>query len=453
VLSRDLELAELYRKTGLVSAMAVPISGRERNLGVIVFVSATAGKNYDKEDLAMAEELGRRAGISIDNARLYRQAQQAVRLKDEFLAMLGHELRNPLAPILTALEVMNLRGGEAFTNERMIIARQVQHMVRLVDDLLDVSRVTRGKVQLKKQSVEMSQVITKALEMASPLLEERLQKLALAIPSQGLPVIADAERLSQAIANLLTNAAKYTEPWGKISITAAAEGRDVVIRVNDTGIGIAPDVLPHVFDLFVQAPASLDRAQGGLGIGLTVVRSIVELHGGTVSAKSPGLGKGSEFAVRLPLAPEPTTSLPGPSEPPLTAVSPSARRSRVLVVDDNLDAAEMLSLALEMLGCETHLASDGPSALATAFATRPELALVDLGLPVMDGYELARRLRHSEATRGIRLVAITGYGQASDRAQSLKAGFDEHFVKPVALDLIREILERLEVHPDRTSKE
>jgi signal transduction histidine kinase/ActR/RegA family two-component response regulator len=413
-------------------------------LQVLSWHSAQA---IERSRLYAAEKKAREAAeaIALDNERLYRDAREAHQRKDEFLAMLGHELRNPLAPIVTALELMDLQASNAFARERTTIARQVRHVIRLVDDLLDVSRITSGKIQLSKERVEVAEVIAEAVEMASPLLEERFQNLTLSAPATGLPVMADRGRLAQAIANLLTNAAKYTEPGGKIEVTAEAEDSQVLVRVRDSGIGIAPETLPSIFDLFVQEKGSLDRAQGGLGIGLTVVRSLMHLHDGSVEAKSAGLGQGSEFVVRLPLAPDQASE-------PVRHASPQAKpghgvRRRVLIVDDNLEAAGMLATLLEAHGHDTSVAGDGPSALAIAPAFKPEVALLDIGLPVMDGYELARRLRGMDGFAATRLVAITGYGQASDRRSSSEAGFDEHLVKPVNVDALIKILSRAGEQP------
>jgi signal transduction histidine kinase/CheY-like chemotaxis protein len=441
ILRSDPKFAEFYVQT---SAMVVPISARGQTLGAILLVSTRADRLYGDVDLAMAEELGRRAGIAVDNARLFEEARQADRLKDEFLAMLGHELRNPLTPIVTALDLMNLHGGEAFRAERNTISHQVRHVVRLVDDLLDVSRVTRGKIQLQREVLEATGAIASAIETTSPLFEQRSQRLTVTVPESGLLLFADQGRLSQAISNLLTNASKYTEPHGAIWLTACQENGEVAIRVRDTGIGIAPEALPTVFDLFVQAAGSIDRSNGGLGIGLTVVRSLVELHGGTVSAESKGIGHGSEFVIRLPRATSVEAKRAPVAEAPLPRKTAGARSRRVLLVDDNPDIAHALAQILEALGCVTRVAYDGPSAISAAASFEPELALLDIGLPVMDGYELARRLRRMAATSTTRLVAVTGYGQLSDRQRSHEAGFDEHIVKPFALDTIQEILARLE---------
>ncbi len=379
-----------------------------------------------------------------DLANARRGAESANRAKDEFLAMLGHELRNPLAPILTALQLMNLRGTEETERERTLIERQVKHLVRLVDDLLDVSRVTRGKVELKREKVELATVVEKAIEQASPLIEQREHTLTVDVPRQGLHLDADPTRLAQVFSNLLTNAAKYTEPGGRISVTAVQEGGEAVIRVRDNGTGIAPETLPQVFDPFVQESQALDRSQGGLGLGLAIVRSMVTIHGGRVEVHSEGRGRGSEFTVRLPLMEEGAVraaAAPVQAEP--GAPARNAVPGRILVVDDNRDAADILSESLEVLGCETQVAYDGPSALKVAETFQPEVALLDIGLPVMDGYELARLLRQRYADRGLRLIAVTGYGQASDRQQSKEAGFDAHLVKPLDLDVLESLLKRL----------
>jgi PAS domain S-box-containing protein len=377
-----------------------------------------------------------RARQEIDNLR--QTAESANRAKDEFLAMLGHELRNPLSPILTALELMKLRGGDSHRRERTVIERQVSHLTRLVDDLLDVSRIAQGKVELRTEVVELSEIVSKAVELTSPLLEERLHRFVLDVPSTGLPIHGDATRLAQVVANLLTNAAKYTNRGGLITLRAQQDGGTAVLTVQDTGIGIAPDTLPHVFDLFVQERQQSDRAQGGLGLGLTIVRSLVERHGGTVAARSEGNGCGSEFIVRLPIA---TVRLAAGNEveAPAGAVSHPAGR-RILVVDDNEDGAFMLAQLLSAAGHTTHIEHNGPAALDAARTFAPDVAFLDIGLPVMDGYELAERLREMPGLEQVTLIALTGYGQASDRARARMAGFDHHLVKPVDVAAITEVL-------------
>jgi signal transduction histidine kinase/ActR/RegA family two-component response regulator len=437
LLGADPTLVDLTAEVGIASALVVPLSARGQVLGAILLCRADPSRPYEQRDLVMAEELGRRIGLAVDNARLYQEAREADRQKDEFLAMLSHELRNPLAPILTALQLMDLGGTTSFARERAIISRHVRHVVKLVEDLLDVSRIMHGKVELERERCELGSIIAGAVEMAKPLIMQRDHRLSVSAPERTLTVNADPAQLTRAIANLLTNAAKYTKPGGAIAISARADGSDAVIRVHDSGAGIAPEFLPRIFDLFVQGSSALDRSRGGLGIGLTVVKKIVSLHDGSVSAHSAGLGQGSEFIVRLPCA-EPASV---PNATAVDATPDQARdRSRVVVVDDNRDAAEMLAGVLEKLGCSVQIAYDGASALAVLAACDPQLVLLDIGLPGMDGYEVARRLRASHPAS--RIVAVTGYGQPSDRARSEEAGFDDHLVKPVSIVTLRQVLDR-----------
>jgi signal transduction histidine kinase/DNA-binding response OmpR family regulator len=365
-------------------------------------------------------------------ARARREAEVANRAKDEFLAMLGHELRNPLAPISTALQLLKMRGVEAAEAERRVIERQVKHLVTLVDDLLDVSRLTRGKLQLEIRRVELSSVVGQAVETVAPALEQRRHSLTVAVPATGLAVDGDEHRLVQVVANLLANAAKYTDPGGRIAITGTREGGDAVLRIRDNGIGITPEMLSRIFDLFVQTPQALDRAHGGLGLGLALSRGLVALHQGSIEARSDGPGRGAELTVRLPLPPTPEVLPAGgaeTAEPDLTA----AHGLRILVVDDNRDAALMLATALSLQGHSVQCAYDGPQALAMAEKLPPEVAILDLGLPLIDGFELARRFAADPALRHARLIAVTGYGQKDDRRRTAEASFAAHFVKPVDL--------------------
>jgi len=364
--------------------------------------------------------------------QLRRVAETANRSKDEFLAMLGHELRNPLAPISTALELIKLRATGSSTKELDIIERQVDHLTRLVDDLLDISRITSGKAEIERQRVDMADVVARAIEIASPLLDRRGHHLKVSLRNNELEVDGDAVRLAQVVSNLLTNAAKYTEPGGHIEITAAREGELVLLSVRDNGIGIRPEMLPRVFDLFTQAKQSLARARGGLGLGLTIVRSLVALHNGSVSAESKGRGEGSLFTIRLPASTDTSAPLSRGHEKRMLLKSRGEAR-RVLIVDDNVDAAELLSIALEHLGHETRVTHDGPSALELLERFTPDVAVLDIGLPVMDGYELAQRLRVIPRLARTRLIALTGYGQAKDRERSADAGFAAHMVKPVRI--------------------
>ena len=370
-------------------------------------------------------------------------AERANRAKDEFLAILGHELRNPLAPILTALDILRTRDHGA-TRELAVVERQAHHLVRLVDDLLDVSRITEGKLELHRRRLELAHVVARAVETASPLLEQRGHQLVVDVAPQGLVVHADLERLAQVIANLLTNAAKYTELGGRVTVVARKLGGEIALSVRDTGIGIAPEMLPHVFEMFVQERQALDRSSGGLGLGLTIVRSLVALHGGRVEVASAGHNRGSEFTVVLPAA-EARAELPHGTTTPRAVVHAEPEDSRILLVDDNVDAAEMLSSSLQLLGYDTRVAHDGPEALRVVSSFSPDVALLDIGLPVMDGYELAVRLREQPGLDRLRLVALTGYGQESDRRRSELAGFDAHLVKPVTIAGIQHVLDELAI--------
>jgi len=406
----------------LLSAGPIANSDGEVLGCVISFVDITDRKRAAEDRLRLLERA--------NAARI--EAEAANRAKDEFLAMLGHELRNPLAPILTALELMDLRSDDTSRREREVIARQVKHVVRLVGDLLDVSRIAQGKIQLDRQPVELDHAIDKAIEAAAPLIEERKHQLHVDVPP-GLWMDADETRICQIFSNLLTNAAKYTRPGGTIAISATREGEELAVIVRDTGMGIPSELLPNLFDLFVQGRRTIDRAEGGLGLGLAIVQSLVKLHGGSVEARSGGPQTGSEFEVRLPaLAWEAGTNERGKTVLSGALKGPSGKR--VLVVDDNVDAADLLSAALEGLGYEIRTVYDGPSALGAATEFDPDIALLDIGLPAMDGYELARRLReHPPSAKPLRLIAITGYGRDTDRAQTREAGFDFHIVKPIDL--------------------
>jgi PAS domain S-box-containing protein len=387
------------------------------------------------EERARALEAARKEEAERE-AILRRSAESAVRAKDEFLAMLGHELRNPLAPILTAVQILSQRLGDGSARELAVIERQTRHMSRLVEDLLDVSRITRGSVKLERADLDLRDVLTRAIEVASPLLEERAHELELAVPPD-LRLEGDEERLVQVFSNLLTNAAKYSPPRGRISVRAERAAGFVRVSVADRGIGIAPDLLPRLFDLFVQGDRRLDRAQGGLGLGLALVKALTLAHGGRVEARSAGLGQGSEFVVELPLGPA-APALAAPGSAARVAADAGRVARRVLVVDDNRDAAELLAEGLRLHGHDVRVAFDGPGALEIARELDPEVALLDIGLPVMNGYEVARRLRE----RGTRchLVAVTGYGQEADRIRAREHGFDAHVVKPIDLERMRELV-------------
>lgn len=370
-------------------------------------------------------------------SRLRDAAEAASRAKDEFFAMLGHELRNPLAPILSALELIGQQAGTAFERERSVISRQVDHLSRLVDDLLDVSRIAGGKVELKRAPVELARVVDEALEPCRILFTQRRHQLELDVAA-GLLVHADSTRLVQVVSNLLTNAAKYTPPGGRVTVRGQGQGDQVELVVKDSGIGISPEILPRVFDLFVQEPQAIDRAQGGLGLGLAIVRGLVEQHGGTVAAHSDGIGRGAEVTVRLPAL----SAEAARQEPSAAGARVSASRAplRVLIVDDNEDAADMLAEMLSRRGYLARSAHDPGAALRLAAELLPDVAFLDIGLPGMTGYELAARLRQLPGLAAVELVALTGYGQESDRQRAKEAGFHHHLVKPVGRVSVEQIL-------------
>jgi PAS domain S-box-containing protein len=444
---RDPEHSALLEGLGLRSYLAVPLATRGTTLGVFTLAMAESRRRYDKADLDLALALATRAAVAIDNARLFRdaqgareQAEVASRAKDEFLAMLGHELRNPLAPIVTAIELLNQRREPALERERTVIERQVRHLIRLVDDLLDVSRITRGRIELDRQPVALARAVQNALEMSEGLIDQKGHSVEVDVPGD-LVVDADAVRLAQIIANLVTNAAKYTEPGGHIAIRARRDGDRITLAVRDNGIGIAPAVLPRVFDMFVQEPQAADRARGGLGLGLTIVKSLVQLHGGEVTAHSDGPGTGSEFRVTLPASARVAVDARAPSA--ADSIVERHAATTVLVVDDNIDAGDILADALEDQGYRVVRAHDGPSAIEAAGAAHPSIVLLDIGLPVMDGYEVGRRLRALPGLADIKLVAITGYGQPADKQRSTDAGFVAHLVKPIRLAMLSSTLDAI----------
>jgi signal transduction histidine kinase len=368
-------------------------------------------------------------------------ADEAGRAKDEFTAMIGHELRNPLTPIVTALELMRIRGARVFEHERAVIARQTQHLVRLVDDLLDVSRAARGNLKLERAPIELWTAIADAIEVASPLFKERSQGLGVSVLSTGLVVEADRERLAQVVTNLLTNAAKYTPAGGHITISARADGDHVTFEVADDGTGIAPELLSRIFDPFTQGHQGLDRKQGGLGLGLAIARQLIVSHEGTIEARSDGPGRGTTMIVRLPRAREPSTC--EAASPEASSPRPVRQARRVLIVDDNPDAVSLLADALLEMGHSVRTAVDGPSALEIVTTFVPDVALLDIGLPVMDGYELAGLLRRIPSLARTCLVAFTGYAGDGDRSRALASGFNEHFAKPLQIDRLLALIESL----------
>jgi PAS domain S-box-containing protein len=362
--------------------------------------------------------------------------KEADRRKDEFLATLAHELRTPLAPIHNALEILRLSRGDVAHDVYEMMGRQVNHMVRLVDDLMEVSRITRGKIDLRRQRVELADIVGSAVETVRPLIDAGGHVLTVDLGGEPLELDADPVRLAQVFGNLLNNAAKYTPNGGQITLRAEQRGPHVVVSVRDNGTGIRSDVLAHVFEPFVQGERSYTRSQGGLGIGLTLARSIVVLHGGTIEARSPGLGQGSEFLVRLPLLP------PVADSPAVASSRPATRIAgrRILVVDDNVDAAESLGALLRCLGADVVTVHDGPAALEALRTEEPCAAVLDIGMPGMDGYEVARRVRAGPRGDHIQLIALTGWGNDEDRRRSREAGIDHHLVKPVDLNVLESLL-------------
>jgi signal transduction histidine kinase/ActR/RegA family two-component response regulator len=430
--------AQLVKSLGIRAYVCNPLLAGDRLIGTLSFGSRTRN-HFDADELEFLRTITHYVTVAYERLRLIDQLRQADRRKDEFLAVLAHELRNPLAPVRNAVEVLRMRDVDdpGLRWARDLIDRQVQQLTRLVDDLLDVSRITRGKIKLQKEPVDLAAVVARAVEISRPLIDARRHELAVTLPPEPLRLEADPTRLAQVVANLLNNAAKYTEERGHIWLTVEREGGEAVVRVRDTGVGIPSDMLAQVFDLFTQVTHSLDRSQGGLGIGLTLARSLVEMHGGSVRAHSAGWGEGSEVVVRLPLLVE-LRSEPSGTGLDRRVVKPSAHR--ILVVDDNVDAADSLAVLLRLMGNDVRTAPDGPAALEVARAYRPDVVLLDLGLPRMSGYDVCRRLREGHFANGPLIVALTGYGQDEDRRRTREAGFDCHLVKPVDPDELWELL-------------
>jgi len=434
----------------LHSVILLPLKARGRTLGALTMGQGSSGRRFSPADRALADDLAGRAAIALDNARLYRNVQEADRHKNEFLSMLAHELRNPLAPIRNAVHLLRLRGSNEpeLRSIQEMVDRQVQQLIRLVDDLLDLSRITRGKIRLQTEPLDMAGVIARAIETSQPLLDARKHTLTVTLPAESLRVRGDPVRLAQVLANLLNNAAKYTEENGHIGLTAQREADKIVLRVKDDGVGIPANMLSSIFELFTQVDRSIDRAQGGLGIGLTLVHKLVEMHDGRVEAFSAGPNQGSEFVVRLPvLTLSGGLQLPEIPAPGANAPRPEQRPCRVLIVDDNMDAARSLSMVLELRGHEVRTCYDGAAGLAEAEGFEPEIVLLDIGLPGMDGFEVARRLRARPRSPQPLLVALTGYGQPEDVRRSREAGFDHHLVKPADPEALTALFPSVPVRP------
>jgi signal transduction histidine kinase/DNA-binding response OmpR family regulator len=439
----ELEGQGIYELLDGVRASATPYVGRSLR-AELARAGALEERYFDFVYQPLLDARGKVEAIAVvafevtDLARARREAEIANGAKDEFLAMLGHELRNPLSPILIALELIRMRRVPGAERELAVIERQAQHMVRLVDDLLDVARVARGKFELRLEQVELSHLAALAAEATAPLMAERNHQLVVEVPEQGLAVTGDPNRLTQVLGNLLTNAAKYTNKGGHIRVHACARDGQAVLRVEDDGIGIAAEMLPHLFDRFVQERQALDRSRGGLGLGLAIVKDIVALHGGSVSARSDGPGRGSVFEVRLPLAEAASAPADGAAAP-----APGGSACSVLLVDDNPDVLAVMRTLLELGGHFVTALGDPQAALALPDGFSPRVALLDIGLPGMSGYELADALRRRPGFRDTDFVAVSGYGQPEDRARSEAAGFCAHLVKPPAAHVLAALLERL----------
>jgi PAS domain S-box-containing protein len=429
------------REFGLRSYICVPLVSRDKVLGTLTLGTSSSGRRYQAGDLIVATEVGRRVAIAVENANLYYAIRQSAKRKDEFLATLAHELRNPLAPLRNSLQIMRTAGNDkdVVAYAHGVMERQVSQLRRLVDDLLDVSRIDTGKIELRRERVLLSAVVKNALEAIRPSIEGK-HELAVMLPTQDIYLDVDPARMAQVITNLLDNADKYTPVGGHISLSATAHDNEVSIVVADTGIGIHAEMLNNIFDMFVQGDSSFERPYGGLGIGLTLVKRLVEMHGGTIRAESAGPGKGSSFIVSMPPVAK-GSDLPASTgaRDDSADAKPGIKRV-ILVVDDNRDSASSLGSLLELMGHRAHVAYDGPHALEAAKKYRPEIIFLDIGLPGISGYEVARRLREDASSRHARIVALSGYGTVEDRKRSLAVGFDSHVVKPIDIEEINRIL-------------
>jgi PAS domain S-box-containing protein len=427
---------ELQEK-GYIRYDHLPLQTKDGKRAEVEFVSNV----YQVDDRTIAQcnirDISERSRLERKTKEQAEALANLHRRKDDFLAMLSHELRNPLAPIMNAVQLLGLQKDEGLLQQqaRTIIERQVGQLTSLVDDLLEVSRITTGRIRLHQERVTMNGVVEHAVETVRPLIEQRRHALTLSLSPQPIWLYADAARLEQVVVNLLTNAAKYTDEGGQILLSVQQEGDEAVLRVRDSGVGITPELLPGIFDLFTQAERSLDRSQGGLGIGLSLVQRLVEMHRGRVEVNS-SLGRGSEFVVRLPVV---LTAAPLPSPTPRMP-TPAGASLRVLVVDDSVDAAQSLAMLLESAGHDVQTAHDGPATLEAALDYRPSVVLLDIGLPGMNGFEVAKRLRQQPELGNLVLVAMTGYGHEADRQRSQEAGFDHHLVKPADFGKVERIL-------------
>jgi len=436
--SDDLNIQAL-KPLGIRACACNPLLAGDRLLGTLSFASRVKDW-FDDDEVAFIETICHYVTVACERLRLLNELTEAGRRKDEFLAMLAHELRNPLAPIRAAVQVLHVKGspGPDARWSRAVIDRQVQHLTRLVDDLLDISRITRNKLVLRRSPIELAEVITAAVEASRPLIEQAGHELTVSLASEPVYIDGDAVRLSQVFQNLLNNAAKYTERGGRISLVAERQDDGVVVRVKDTGVGIPPDTLPRLFEMFYQADRSLERAQSGLGVGLALVRRLVEAHGGRVEARSEGVGKGSEFIVRLPVLAEPPTVMVVPQAD--TQERTVITGLRILIADDNRDSADLFAMFLEMMGNEVQTAYDGVAAIDEAERFRPDAVLLDIGMPRVNGEDACRRIRSTPWGRDAVLIAVTGWDNEENRRRIVEAGFDAHLAKPVDPSSVAELL-------------
>lgn len=431
---------QLVKAFGIRAYACNPLMAGDRLLGTLSFASRSKD-HFDADELEFLQTVCQYVAYAYERLRLIQQLRSEDVKKDEFLATLAHELRNPLAPIRNAVQFFRLKAPSDpdLRIARDIIDRQVRQMTRLVDDLLDISRITRGKIVLQRERVSLGVVLTNAVESSRPLIEKADHDFTLSLPPETITIDGDATRLGQVFGNLLANAAKYTDRNGHIELAAAADGDNVKVTVSDSGIGIAPEHLPQVFEMFSQIEPALERSQGGLGIGLALVKNLVELHGGHVEAHSKGLNCGSQFIVTLPLA-APLVKKPPSGVRPIPLKSCDQARCRILVADDNIDSAQSLTLMLTVMGHELLTAYDGAKAVEVAKQTEPDVILLDIGMPRMNGYEAARQIRKQEWAKRTLLVALTGWGQEEDKRRAEEAGFDHHFTKPIDPAALERIL-------------
>jgi signal transduction histidine kinase/ActR/RegA family two-component response regulator len=423
--------ADLVRSFGIRAYACHVLIAGPTLLGTLSFASRSKDR-FTPDELGCLETICQYVTVAYERLRLLDQLKAADRRKDEFLAMLAHELRNPLAPIRNAVQILRHQGPDEpeLRRNRTVIERQVEHLTRLIDDLLDISRITRNRLELRKEPVELKRIIHEAVDASRALVEQRGLELTVALPDAPVLVNGDEVRLGQVFLNLLNNAAKYTEAGGRIRLAVEPQGDAVAVSVKDSGVGVAPADLPHLFETFFQIDRSLEKAQGGLGIGLSLVRKLVELHGGRVEARSEGLGKGAEFIVHLPVMAAPATLR---REPAVEAPPGALPAQRLLIVDDNRDSADTLATLLRLVGNEVHVAYDGQAGLEASERLRPDVVLLDLGMPRVNGFDACRRIREKAWGKDVVLISLTGWGQEQDRSRSKEAGFDEHLTKPVDL--------------------